>query len=430
VSGTAQLKIADTSAQDVELEPASKRNRYLILGAVGTALIVALALVMPALVRWGSAEKTVSGERLRYASVGRGGFVRDISVQGRVVAGVSPTLYASEAGTITFAVQAGDRVARGELLATIDSPEITNRLEQEQSSLTAFEIALERQSIEAKQRALENTKRVDLAQVQLTAASREARRADQAYEKDAISQLDYEKAHDELQSAELAHGHAVEDAALDNERLAFELKTKQLELERQRLLVADLTRQVDELAIVSPVDGVVGNLLVEQKTAVSKNLGVLSVVDLSRFEVEIEVPEGYADDLGIGMAAQVHSNEGVYGATLVSISPEIIDNQVTGRLRFQGEPPGGLRQNQRLTTRILLEAKEDVLTVTRGQFLESGAGRIAYVVEDGLARRTPIEVGARSLNTVEILGGLEEGDEIVISSTEVFEGAETVLIGN
>jgi HlyD family secretion protein len=65
----------------------------------------------------------------------------------------------------------------------------------------------------------------------------------------------------------------------------------------------------------------------------------------------------------------------------------------------------------------------------RGQFLESGGGRIAYVLDgDGLAHRRPIAIGARSLSAVQIASGLSEGESVVISSTEQFQGAETVLI--
>ena len=89
----------------------------------------------------------------------------------------------------------------------------------------------------------------------------------------------------------------------------------------------------------------------------------------------------------------------------------------------------GLRQNQRLTTRILMESTiRDVLMVDRGPFLQSANGSIAYVVHDGLAIRTSINTGARSLSVVEVLNGLTEGQQIIISGTDQFNGAQTVLI--
>ena len=423
-----QTRIADTSAQDTQRQRTPRSRRLLIAGGGLLALALLTWLLLPTLTRWLAAEDAIARDRVRIAEVIRGDLIRDVSVQGRVVAGVSPTLYASQTGTITFAVNAGAAVTEGQLLAGIDSPEITNRLQQEQARLSQLDIEVERQAIQTKQEALANQKVVDLAKVALTAARRESRRADQAFEKEAISQIDFEKAKDELESAQFAHGHAVADADLARERLAFELRTRQLQRDQQRLLVQDLERQVNELNIVSPVSGIVGNLLVDQKTNVARNQPVLSVVDLSQFEVEIQVPESYADDLGLGMVAEVRNSGAVFEASLVSISPEIANNQVTGRLRFEGAPPPGLRQNQRLNTRVLLEARRDVLQISRGQFLESGGGRIAYRVEDSLARRVAIETGARSLNAVEIVAGLAEGDRIIVSSTEMLNGVDTVLI--
>ena len=122
----------------------------------------------------------------------------------------------------------------------------------------------------------------------------------------------------------------MSDAELDAERLTFELRNRELQLERQSLLVQDLERQVGELEMRSPVNGIVGNLLVEQKTALAANQPVMAVVDLTAFEVEAQVPESYADDLGLGMASEVLVGNDTYAGTLVSVSPAAI---------FQGMPP-------------------------------------------------------------------------------------------
>ncbi|MEM7098492.1 MAG: efflux RND transporter periplasmic adaptor subunit [Pseudomonadota bacterium] len=423
-------RIADTASQDVTIESGSKSRMLLLLGGVVLAILAAF-LIWPVISQWMLVEESVPRERVRIAIVQRGDLIRDVSVQGRVVAAVSPTLYANSEGTITFFVNPGDQVELGAKLAVVDSPELANRLQQDEALLARKQVELERQDIQSKQQSLANQKTVDLAQLQLTAAQRESRRAIDAFAKEAISQLDYEKAQDDLESAEYAHRHAVADAQLDNERLAFEKRTKQLEVDQQSILVGDLRRQVEDLTLHSPVTGMVGNLLVAQKTNVSRNQPVLSVVDLSQFEVEAQIPESYADDLALGMKAQIlttTSGGQVYPAILVSVSPEIIDNQVTARMRFAESVPTGLRQNQRLTTRVLLEEKSNVLTVERGQFLDTGGGRIAYQVEGDVASRTSIEVGARSLNRVEITQGLQAGDQIVVSTTDIFNGADSVLL--
>jgi HlyD family secretion protein len=425
------LNIADTSGQDVRLQPKSGRKRTAIASSAILVLAVAVWVLAPTVQRWAAATVTVPLDRLRTAIVIRGDLIRDVSVQGRVIAAVSPTLYATAPGTINLLVTAGATVDAGQILATIDSPELTNQLRQAQASLAQQSIELERQRIESRQLALEKEKAADLADVALIAANREKRRADAANERGVISVIDFEKAQDDLRNAELSHTHAVTDAKLFKERLTFELRASELSLQRQQLLVDELQRQVDALAIPSPVSGMVGDLLVVQKAAVSRDMPVMSVVDLTRFEVDAQIPESYADDLALGMQAEIMIGSSAYAGTLSAVSPEIVNNQVSSRIQFVGEMPPNIRQNQRLTTRVLLEEKPAVLQLPRGQFLESGGGRVAYVLNGkGLAERRSIRIGSRSLAAVEIEAGLAEGDVVIVSGIESFRGADSVLISN
>ena len=99
-------------------------------------------------------------------------------------------------------------------------------------------------------------------------------------------------------------------------------------------------------------------------------------------------------------------------------------------MRFDKNNTKGLRQNQRVTARILIESKENVLKVKRGSFVESGGGRLAYVVTEQGAVKRKIELGARSIGEIEIIAGLKSGEKIVISNIEQFNGSELVNITN
>ncbi|MEM7284219.1 MAG: efflux RND transporter periplasmic adaptor subunit [Pseudomonadota bacterium] len=418
----------DTSGQDRVLDTGKSRRKLYLWGGIAIGLVVLLFWFAPLLDRWYSADRTVSRERIRIATVKQGDFIRDVGVQGRVIAASSPTLYASVQGTVTLDVKAGDTVTKDQVLGAIDSPELDNELETERSSLDSSRVALDRQRIETKQLELENQQQVDLAKVQLNAADREQRRAALSYEANVINQIDFEKANDDLETARVEHRHATENARLQQESLRFELKTRELELQRQELRVKDLERRVSELTITSPVDGIVGNLLVDQRAAVNANQPLLVVVDLTALEIEVQVPEAYADDLSIGMQTEITYAATKFEGQLTAVSPEIQNNQVAGRVRFVGTEPPGLKQNQRVSVRVVLESKSNSLTLQRGPFLDSGAGRIAYVVNGDVATRASIQVGATSVSQVEILNGLNAGDQVIISNVSQFEGAETVFI--
>ena len=421
--------IRDTSAQDIVRTPRKDVRRYWKPAAGGLLAVVLLVLGYGVLSRWLSSDVTISSQRIRTALVERGSLVRDVNVQGRIVAATSPTLYSPASGTVTLSVQAGDPVEIGQVLADLASPEVQSEFDQESSGLAASQAEYARQQIQARKDQVRSQQVIDLAEVQLTAARREMRRAEESILIKAISQIDYERFRDELATAEVAFRHAKQDAELEKDSQEFELRTKQLALERQQLVVDNLKRRVDELTIVSPVAGVVGNIAVDQKAVVNANQPLITVVDLGAYEVEVRIPEAYADDLGIGMTAEVQYNNVTYLGSLTSLSPEVIDSEVVGRIRFSEASPPGLRQNQRVTARVVMDQLEDVLTLQRGSFTDSGGGRVAFVMgDDGLAHKRMITLGVRSVNRVEIIDGLEEGEEVVISSITEFQDKDTIRV--
>jgi HlyD family secretion protein len=156
----------------------------------------------------------------------------------------------------------------------------------------------------------------------------------------------------------------------------------------------------------------------------------MTVVDLSRLEVELEVPETFAQDIGIGMPVDIEENSATLHGTVSAVSPEVVDHQVQARVRFAGGQPEGVRQNQRVTARILIENKPDVLLVERGQFVDQFGGRFAYVVHGGVAEKQAIRIGATSIESVEILDGLKPGDKVVVAGSDTFADAPRVRINN
>lgn len=421
--------IRDTSAQDrMVAAPAMPTSRKLKIAAIVGGVLLVGAWFVPGMVRTLTIGNTVSAERLRIAAVKRGNLTRDVSAQGRVVAAVAPTLYTPTGGIVTLTVQAGDKVEKDQVVAEVVSPELTSKLAQEQATLQSVELDAERAEIDHRKQKLATTKLVDQAQIDRQTAAREVERTEKAFRLGALPQLDVARAKDSLQKADITLEHARKDSGLERESLDFELKTRRLARDRQRLMVADLQRQVEELKLRSPVAGQVGQLLVQQKANVAANAGVVTVIDLTALEVEVPVSESFARDLAIGMPAQIINGAESYAGELSAVSPEVVNGQVTARVRFSDKKPEGLRQNQRLSTRILLDEHPNVLMVERGPFVDSGAGRVAYVVRDGVAERRSIEVGATSLSSVELVSGVKEGEQLVISGLEEFKGAERVAL--
>ena len=190
-----------------------------------------------------------------------------------------------------------------------------------------------------------------------------------------------------------------------------------------------MQRQVDALTLRAPFDGQVGQVQATQHTQVAANAPILGVVDLSRFEIEIKVPESFARDLAIGMPAQLTSGSGQpFPGEISAVSPEVVNGEVVARIRFSDKQPEGLRQSQRMSARILLDTRKDVVKVERGPFVEQSGGRYAWVVTGSTASRRPVQFGVSSLGEVEIVSGLQPGEKVVVSGTDLFGEAERVSI--
>jgi HlyD family secretion protein len=424
------IMLRDTSAQDRVIEPKNPFARHRKLILVGLAGIAALGVLILFLVRYSGAGISVDRARVSIATVERGNFVRDIAADGQVVAAVSPTLYANALGTINLKVHAGDSVAKGQVLAVVDSPDLTAKMSQEEATLVGLRLDWQRATLEAEHKLSQLRDAYNQAEVDQKTAQRERDRSRKAFELGSYSELQALRAEDALEKAQFAFQQAKSTYDSQPKQNRFDIDSKKALLDRQQYLVDDLKRQVAGLNVKSPVDGQVGQVQVADRASVAKDAPLLTVVDLSALEVEIKVTESLARDLRSGMTADLEGGGHHWQGVVSGVSPEVVAGQVTARLRFGAEKPAGLRQSQRLSVRIFIDRRDNVLMVDRGSFVDQEGGGFAYIVRGNIAERHPVQLGAASIAKVEILEGLSVGDQLVISGTDAFNGAQRVILSH
>ncbi len=417
--------IRDASSQDTVLARPKGRRRLVVAAVVVAVLALTAWSVPQARHLWGTGS-SVSLDRLGLDDVGRGPFVRDIQAEGRVVAAFSPTLFAPQSGAVTLQVHAGDTVRKGQVLGTIASPDLTARLAQELAAADTLQTDTLRSKVDASEQhaALQGAR--ENAAIDVKAAETDLMRQQRAFDAGAAPGMQVDHARDALEKARIALSHAEAGLHSKDDSLKFDVQSREQAHARQVLLVEDLKRQVGELALRSPVDGQVGQLFVAERASVAKDAQLLTVIDLSALEVQMQVAESFARDLAVGMPGEISGNGQTWKARVSGISPEVVANQVAARLRFDGAMPEQLRQNQRLSVRVLLDQRPDVLSVRAGNFIDESGGQYAYVVRDGVAVKTAVRLGARSVDRVEILSGLKPGDRVVVSGAENFHAEPTV----
>ncbi len=237
-----------TSGQDRVLTPVSKKKRGIIASTVGAIVLVVLVwLASSGFSNLVSTDITISRQALRFATVERGDVRREVAVQGRIVTANSPALFAPAAGSVHLMVKPGDSIEQGQIVATIDSPELNNRLAQERTVLQRLSLDLERQEIETRTTLLANRQTLETAAVDLELARSTEYRATESMKASVISKAEYELKIAELRKSELTHQHAIENLALQKENLSFELRARKLEVDGQQLVVENFERQVEDL---------------------------------------------------------------------------------------------------------------------------------------------------------------------------------------
>ena len=239
------MSIRDTSAQDQSLAsraPQLRRRQWLVYGGIGLAVLLAAAWLLSG---WAAGSRSFDAERVRIAEVVRGDLVRDISAQGRVIAANSPTLYAVAGGTVDLKVVAGDAVKEGDLLASIDSPELRSRLAQEEASLAGLEAEAGRAALDAQIARSAARQALDQAGIDRQAALRDLERNQRAFAGGAIAQVDVARAEDNLKKAELGLAHAQREYELQGRGAGLDSRNKQLLADRQRAVVGELLGRYD-----------------------------------------------------------------------------------------------------------------------------------------------------------------------------------------
>jgi HlyD family secretion protein len=415
--------IREPLATDLALRPQAVHRRRWVLGSLAV-----LGAAGAAWWGWMRLDVSVDAQALRIAEVRRGDLVRDAQVTGRAVAAVSPTLHAPAAGTVTLAVQAGDEVRVGQVLARVDSPALAAERAREQATLLQLEADQGRLRIGADKQRLAAERDADEARLALQAATRDEQRIREACAQGVVPQVDCLRAQDAVQAARIRNAHAARQAALEQDSAGFERQSLAQRMLSQRVVVAELERRLAALQVRSPVDGRVGSIAVADRAAVDTALPLITVVDLTRLEVELQVPESSAAALSVGLTVELQ-----FGATraigvLAAIVPEVRAGQVQVRVRFEGAQPAGLRQHQRVDARILIDERPGVLMLPRGSFVEALGGHQAYVMDGDHAQLRPVRLGVLSVAAVEVTGGLQAGDRVVISGTERFDGAPRVRV--
>jgi len=211
---------------------------------------------------------------------------------------------------------------------------------------------------------------------------------------------------------------------------ATRLMAQQSHVDQQQALYNLKRSQLEALHLRAGLDGVLQLVPVEVGQEVTPGTNLARVADPKRLKAEVKVPETQAKDIAIGQPATVDTRNGIVKGLVSRIDPSVQNGTVTVDIQFSDPLPAGARPDLSVDGTIELENLKDVLFVGRpvhGQ-ADSTIGLFKLVDDGGEAVRVNVQLGKTSVNTVEILKGLNVGDKVILSDMSSMDAYDRIRL--
>jgi HlyD family secretion protein len=201
-------------------------------------------------------------------------------------------------------------------------------------------------------------------------------------------------------------------------------------VDQQRAMYQLRKSQYDALTVRAGIDGVLQSVPVEVGQSVTPGMNLARVADPKRLKAQIKIAETQAKDVAIGQKASIDTRNGIVPGHVVRIDPSVVDGTVTVDVYMDGPLPPGARPDLSVDGTITLEKLNDVLYVGRPVHGDADSTISLFKLVDGGsdAERVTVKLGRTSVNTVEVLKGLQVGDQVILSDMSAWDNYDRIRL--
>jgi len=405
-----------------------KKKRQLAWGAAAVGVVILATLGVS---RLKPAAPSVERATLVIDTVKRGEMVRDVHGLGTLVPEEIRWIPAVTQGRVErLVLLPGTTVTADSVILELSNPE----LEMQALDLDSQARAAEARYTELKVRLASQLLDQKAAAARVQAESRQARlRADADAElakSGLVASINLKLSQSAADELEHREGIEQQRLAIAGEAIDAQLRVQQAEVEQRRAQARLRRSQVEGLRVRAGLAGVLQLVPVEVGQQVTPGMNLARVARPDRLKAVVRVAETQARDVVPGQKAIVDTRNGVVNARVVRVDPAVQNGTVTVDLTLLGELPRGARPDLTVDGTIELERLSDALHVGRpamGQ-PQSTVGLFRLVKGTSEATRVRVRLGQASVSTIEILEGLEVGDEVILSDTSAWDSADRIRL--
>ena len=407
-----------------------KRRRQLILAAVVGVAVVAVTVGIS---RLKPAAPTVERGTVWTDTVKRGPMVRQVRGIGSLVPtqeSVRQIPAETEATVVRIRVLPGSQVEADTILLEMINSQTEQAAVDAQLQLKAAQA--EYQSLRVKLESDLMNQKAGAATVNAdhNQAERQAETDKSLYELGVISGLAYKSSKGKADELTTRDNLETQRLTANQKAIESQMAQQQAKVEQMRVLAQLKQKQLDALKVRAGIKGVLVDLPLQVGQHVSPGAMLAKVVEPNHLMATIKIAETQARDVQIGQPASVDTHNGIVAGTVMRVDPAVQNGTVTVDLKLAGELPKGARPDLSVDGTIDLERLDNVLFVGRPAFgQESSTISLFKLIPDGReALRVPVKVGRASVNSIQVIEGLHEGDTVILSDMSRWDNTDRIRL--
>jgi HlyD family secretion protein len=411
--------------------PSQARRRRIQRIAMGAAGLLALGLITLGLSRLKPAPPSVERATVWIDSVKRGEMLRQVRGVGTLVPEEIRWIPATTDGRVErLVLQAGTRVTADSVILELSNPELTLAVQDAESQAKMAHAQLTELRVRLASQRLDQQAVLARVESQNNQARLKAEANEQLAREGLVAAID-------LRIAKETAAETAEQLRIERERLASaneavkaQLDAKQLEVEQKEALAHLKRSQRDALRVRAGMTGVLQLVSVEVGQRVAPGANLARVAQPARLKAVVRVPETQAKDVALGQKATIDTRNGVIAGHVMRVDPAVQNGTVAVDLALDGALPSGARPDLSVDGTIELERLADVLYVGRPAQGQSDGTIGLFRLEPGtkLAQRVSVHLGRASVSTIEIVQGLKEGDQVILSDTSAWDNSDRIRL--
>jgi HlyD family secretion protein len=417
----------DISRPDLK---AKKRKRQLFTIAAG---VVVLAVVTFLVMRLKPASPTVDRSVVWTDTVKRGPLVRQVRGLGTLVPredAIRQIPAQTEATVVRILTLPGSVVMPDTVLMELSDPQLTQEALNAQLSLREARADLSNVQVKVQSDLMAQKSAAATVNADYKQAQRQAQTDKSLYSLGVVSGLTYNGSQGKADELSTRNKLEEQTVQINEKAIESQLAVQQAKVSQAEAIYNLKQQQLDALKVRAGIAGVLTSLPLAVGQHVTLGTMLAQVVRPNQLKAQLKIAETQARDIQIGQPASVDTHNGLADGTVSRIDPAVVNGTITVDVELTGKLPDGVRPDLSVDGTIDLERMRDVLYVGRPAFgNENSTISLFRLDPDGKsAVRVPVKVGRASVNAIQVLEGLHEGDTVILSDMSRYDTTDRVRL--